>query len=152
MTNLIPLTLYVICDFMKMNLYDKDDGFHVFTLVKANALLPDVIKITQLAVDSLEEAKSRLKSEELDNKVQAHRRFEEGSSEILEEWAQQIMSLGVYPKGYFTVDFKSPTPDTLFCWSYGEEVITHTHKIFESFKDRVPLRDSIQPGFEDSLN
>ncbi len=137
---------------MKMNLYDKDDGFHVFTLEKANAVLPDVVKITKVAVDSLEEAKMRLKSEELHNKIEAQLRYEEDSSVILAEWAQEIMALGVYPKGYFTVDFKSPTPDTLFCWTYGEEVITHTHKIFESFKDRVPIRDDIPPGFEDSLN
>ena len=135
-----------------MNIYDRDDGFHVFTLEKANALLPDVIKITEIALDSLEDAKIRMKSEEIDDKVLAHRRFEEDISVILAEWAQEIMALGVYPKGHFTVDFKSSIPGTLFCWTYGEEVITHTHKIFESFKDRVPVRNNVLPGFEDSLN
>ena len=135
-----------------MNIYDRDDGFHVFTLEKANALLPDVIKITEIALDSLEDAKMRMKSEETDDRVLAQRRFEEDTSVILEEWAQEIMALGIYPKGQFTVDFKSRIPDTLFCWTYGEEVITHTHKIFESFKDRVPVRNNVLPGFEDSLN
>ncbi len=135
-----------------MNIYDRDDGFHVFTLEKANALLPDVIKITEIALDSLEDAKMRMKSEEIDDKVLAQRRFEENTSVILEEWAQEIMALGIYPKGPFTVDFKSRIPGTLFCWTYGEEVITHTHKIFESFKDRVPVRNNVLPGFEDSLN
>lgn len=135
-----------------MNLYDKDDGFHIFTLEEANLVLPDVINITEIAVSSLEDARMRLKSEEIDDNVMAHQRFEEETSVILEEWAQEIMALGIYPKGYFTVDFKSPIPDTLFCWTFGEEVISHTHKIHENFKDRVPIRNNVPPGFEDSLN
>ena len=135
-----------------MNIYDKDDGFRIFSLVEANLVLPDVIKITAIAADSLEDAKMRMKSEGIDDNVLAQRRLEEDTSVILEEWAQEIMALGIYPKGYFTVDFKSRIPDTLFCWTYGEEVITHTHKIFESFKDRVPVRNNVLPGFEDSLN
>ena len=135
-----------------MNLYDKDDGFRIFSLEEANLVLPDVIKITAIAAESLEDAKMRLKSEEIEDKVLAQRKFEKETSEILKEWAQEIAALGIYPKGYFTVDFKSPIPDTLFCWGYGEEVISHTHKIFESFKDRAPIRNNVLPGFEDSLN
>jgi len=135
-----------------MNIYDKDDGFRIFSFEEANLVLPDVIKITAIAADSLEDAKMRMKSEKIDDNVRAQRKFEKETSVIFEEWAQEIMALGIYPKGYFTVDFKSPIPDTLFCWTYGEEVISHTHKIFESFKDRLPIRNNVLPGFEDSLN
>ena len=135
-----------------MNIYDKDDGFRIFSLEEANLVLPDVIKITAIAAESLKDAKMRMKSEEIDDNVRAQRKFEKETSVIFEEWAQEIMALGIYPKGYFTVDFKSPIPDTLFCWTYGEEVISHTHKIFESFKDRSPIRNNVLPGFEDSLN
>ena len=135
-----------------MNIYDKDDGFRIFSLQEANLVLPDVIKITAIAAESLEDAKIRMKSEEIDDNVLAQRKFEKETSGILKEWAQEITALGIYPKGYFTVDFKSGIPDTLFCWTYGEEVISHTHKIFESFKDRLPIRKNITPGFEDSLN
>ena len=135
-----------------MNIYDKDDGFRIFSFEEANLILPDVIKITAIAADSLEDAKMRMKSDGIDDNVRAQRKFEKETSVIFEAWAQEIMALGVYPKGYFTVDFKSPIPDTLFCWTYGEEVISHTHKIFESFKDRVPIRNNVLPGFEDSLN
>ena len=68
-----------------MNIYDRDDGFRVFTLEKANAVLPDVIKITKIAVDSLADAKMRMKSEETDDRMLAQRRFEEDTSVILEE-------------------------------------------------------------------
>ena len=135
-----------------MNLYDRDDGFRIFSLQEANLLLPDVIKITAIAAESLEAAKMRMKSEEIDDNALAQRKFEKETAAILKEWSQEISALGIYPKGFFTVDFKSPIPDTLFCWGYGEEVISHTHKIFETFKDRMPIRNNLLPGFEDLLN
>lgn len=135
-----------------MNLYDRDDGFRIFSLQEANLLLPDVIKITAIAAESLEDAKMRMKSEEIDDNALAQRKFEKETAAILKEWSQEISALGIYPKGYFSVDFKSPIPDTLFCWGYGEEVISHTHKIFETFKDRMPIRNNLLPGFEDLLN
>lgn len=135
-----------------MNLYDKDDGFRIFSLQEANLVLPNVIKITAIAAESLEDAKVRMKSEEIDDNVFAQRKFEKETSAILGEWAQEITALGIYPKGCFTVDFKSPIPDTLFCWGYGEKVISHTHKTFESFKERKPIRNNLLPGFEDLLN
>jgi len=135
-----------------MNLYDRDDGFRIFSLQEANLVLPDVIKITAIAAESLEDAKMRMKSEEIDDNALAQRKFEKETAAILKEWSQEISALGIYPKGFFTVDFKSPIPDTLFCWGYGEEVISHTHKIFETFKDRMPIRNNLLPGFEDLLN
>lgn len=135
-----------------MNHYDRDDGFRIFSLQEANLVLPDVIKITAIAAESLEDAKMRMKSEEIDDNALAQRKFEKETAAILKEWSQEISALGIYPKGFFTVDFKSPIPDTLFCWGYGEEVISHTHKIFETFKDRMPIRNNLLPGFEDLLN
>lgn len=129
-----------------MNLYDKDDGFTVFTLQEANALLPLIIELTEKAMNRLERIKEDF--DVLDNKEL----LQVKSSEILAEWSQQVVELGVYPKGYFTVDFKSEIPDTLLCWTYGETAIMHTHKIYERFKDRIPIRDDMQIGFEDSLN
>jgi hypothetical protein len=135
-----------------MNLYDKDDGFRSFTLAQANALLPEIINITEETVRLLDEVKTNFESEKIIDEVSAQDQFETESAIILQEWAEDIVALGVYPKGYFTVDFKSPIPDTLFCWTYGEKLITHTHKVYESFKDRVPIRDESIPGFEQSLN
>ncbi len=135
-----------------MNLYDKDDGFRCFTLKEANALLPQIIDITEEAVRLLDQAKKNLESEMIINEPSAQDQFETESLLILHQWAQEIISLGAYPKGYFTVDFKSPIPDTLFCWTLGEVVISHTHKTYESFKERVPIQNKTMPGFEQSLN
>lgn len=135
-----------------MNLYDKDDGFKLFSLKEANAILPKVIEITEEAVHQLEYIKNTLEVEKLIDESIAQENFHSESAKILEEWASRIVELGVYPKGYFTVDFKSQIPDTLLCWTYGEKRIAYTHKIYESFKDRVPIQDSSHLGFEDSLN
>lgn len=135
-----------------MNLYDKDDGFRQFTLSEANALLPQIIATTQESMDKLDAAKAQLESDKVVDEATAYDRFEEESALILQEWAERMVELKVYPKGYFTVDFKSPIPDTLFCWTHGEEIITHTHKTFESFKNRIPISSEDRVGFEDSLN
>jgi len=129
-----------------MNLYDKDDGFRSFTLDEANQLLPTIIAITEEYMRELEKAKETLDDGD-DNE-----RLTLKSTEILTEWSQEIVDLGVYPKGYFTVDFKSTVPDTLLCWTYGESAIIYTHKIYESFNDRIPIRDDGTIGFEDALN
>ncbi|MFQ5823876.1 MAG: DUF2203 family protein [bacterium] len=135
-----------------MNLYDKDDGFKCFTLGEVNAILPKIIVITENTVHLLKEVQRIYESEKIIDENSAQSQFETESAIILQKWTQDIVALGVYPKGYFTVDFKSPIPDTLFCWTYGEEVISHIHKVYESFKDRVPIQNKTTLGFEQSLN
>jgi hypothetical protein len=47
-----------------MNLYDKDDGFKVFTLAEANAILPQVILRTERALELLEIARRHYESQD----------------------------------------------------------------------------------------
>jgi len=37
------------------------------------------------------------------------------------------------------VDFQSADPELLFCWTYGEDKIAFTHKVWENFSHRRPL-------------
>ena len=137
-----------------MNPYDRDDGFRRFTLEEVNQVLPDVIVKTERAVMLLKQAKDAFEavSNQHKNLEDARTRFDEECEYILDVWSRDMVGLGGYPKGYFTVDFKSPVPDTLFCWTFGEQMVSHTHKIFESFKDRVPIKTKPTIGFQDSLN
>jgi len=64
---------------------------------------------------------------------------------LFSAWAQRIVELGAMPKGAFTVDFQSEREDDLYCWSYGEPSVGHTHKTWESFKNRVPLDPAFAP-------
>ena len=134
-----------------MNLYDKDDGFKKFTLEKVNALLPTIIAVTVKTLQRLQLNDSQI-NQTFPNVDLAETNFDDKNMRILNEWGQQISALGAYPKGYFTVDFKSPIPDTLFCWKYGEKTVTHTHKIYETFRDRISIQGKPLIGFEDMLN
>ncbi len=131
-----------------MNLYDKDDGFRCFRIDEANALLAKIITITERTMISLNQIREKRQGEGL----AVEDEVDEETAEILQQWSAEMVRLGVYPKGFFTVDFKSYIPDTLLCWTYGEQEITHIHKIYENFKDRVAIKDKHFLGFQDSLN
>lgn len=131
-----------------MNLYDKDDGFRCFRIDEANALLPEIIANTERTIIELNKIRQQRQGEGLPIEDE----FDEESTEILQQWSAEMVRLGVYPKGFFTVDFKSHVPDTLLCWTYGEHGISHMHKVYENFKDRVAIKDKHFLGFQDSLN
>jgi len=135
-----------------MNLYDKDDGFQKFSLSEANKILPDVIFATEATLRKLEAVKKKFNLEKNSNANQAEEILTKRTQKILENWSRTIAAFGAYPKGYFTVDFKSHVPDTLLCWTLGEEKIEHTHKIYETFKERIPITSAAHIGFENTTN
>ena len=63
--------------------------------------------------------------------------------DLLRGWAEKVEALGAFPKGYFTVDFQSADPGLYYCWSYGEDQIAYTHKVWENFSHRRPLLESM---------
>jgi len=130
----------------------KSEEFPVFTLAQANLLVPKLVEITSETVNALEQARSRQQTETAIQNPDATADFEDEIAEILQRWAQQVVALGVYPKGYFTCDFRSPDPSAFLCWTYGEHAITHTHKVWETFKDRKPIEDPRLNGISMSLN
>jgi hypothetical protein len=123
-----------------------------FTLEQANALLPKIIEATERAVEDLEEARDRMESEQIFNEADAQQSYDIQVGLTLERWAKEIIQLGVYPKGYFTVDFKSLIPDTLLCWTYGETTISHTHKVWENFTHRRSIEHPEVYSMAFSLN
>lgn len=114
--------------------------FCVFTLEEANRALHDVILVTDATLEKLraiEDPWARLPFRKFD----AMRGVAEEDL-IRAEWAHRIAALGVMPKGFFVVDFQSPDPDTLFCWTYGEDCIAHEHQIWETFSMRRPIEST----------
>lgn len=128
------------------------DTFRKFTLQQANELLPELNRITRQTIKKLEAERTRRETEIVKCGHSAEAEFQQKMNVLLQRWAQQVIELGVMPKGYFTCDFVSPNPERLFCWNYGEKQIGYTHKKTESFKDRVPLKYPELQGFEVSLN
>ena len=109
--------------------------YRVFTLSEANRAVREVNAVTRTVRDKLEEIRSAFEGTDSD----AAEDLEDETREALTGWEQEIYKIGAEPKGIFTVDFRSPDPNVLWCWTTDEPEITHRHFTWESFKDRVPI-------------
>lgn len=112
--------------------------YRVFTLTQANRAVPEVARLTASVQARIEELRDTYD----DAADDAERRLERETRGALSEWEEAILELGAEPKGIFTVDFRSPDPNVLWCWTVDEPEISHRHFTWESFKDRVPLEIS----------
>lgn len=113
--------------------------FPMWTLAEANAALGEVIRLTELAQAQLRELEAIWGAFPFKKFDVIHGVPQEDL--IRAQWAQSVAALGVIPKGFFVVDFQSPDPDTLYCWSDGESAIEHEHKIWETFLQRRRIAD-----------
>lgn len=109
--------------------------YRIFTLEEANSAVPKVARITARVQERLDDVRQDYDEDD----PEAVERLRDETREILSEWQEAILELGADPKGIFTVDFRSPDPNVLWCWTVDEPEITHRHFTWESFKDRVSL-------------
>ncbi len=105
----------------------------IFNLMEANELVPLLAKLTEDVVGHLEEIRRRYRDDDSDAMPEAALREVE---KTLESWSSGVTDLGAAPKGYFTADFQTMDPEVLYCWTYGEERISFTHKVWENFSHR----------------
>ena len=108
--------------------------FRIFSLEEANRVLRLVSQVTASTRRRMlelreEQASDPTAAEEVDAETRL----------VLDEWARVILEMGAQPKGIFTVDFRSPDPNVLWCWAPDETEISHRHFTWESFKDRVSI-------------
>ncbi len=116
----------------------------VFTLAEANELVPRVSDLTADVVMHLDAIRQQYNLESDKGEIRMPESVLKEVEKVLEEWSHQVVELGAAPKGYFTVDFQSLDPELLYCWTYGEERIKFTHKVWENFSHRRPLADSAE--------
>jgi hypothetical protein len=121
-----------------------DSSARIFSLVEANEVVPRVVECTAEVVHQLDEIRQRYKtpSEEPGRSVPEWVLKE--VEEALVDWSKRVSELGAVPKGYFTVDFQSVDPELLYCWTYGEEKIAFTHRVWENFSHRRPIESSAE--------
>ncbi len=119
----------------------------VFSFVEANQLVPKVADLTEEVIHELDEIRRRSSAEAEGGKGISDAILKEVEA-ALQAWSERVEELGGNPKGYFTVDFQSIDPELLYCWNYGEDRISFTHKIWENFSHRRPLADSIAASGE----
>lgn len=108
----------------------------VFTLEEAQALMPEVKRMTLPAFDlamSLAEDLETAEAAGLDDDAQALR---ERVQALVESWAEGIRELGADVKGLWLVDFDSG--DGYWCWAHPEEALDHWHSYEGGFRSRVP--------------
>lgn len=94
----------------------------IFTYEEAVALLPEVQQLTDDAARRVEEMDSEDPSE---------------YQEVVAEWAEAVIALGIEVKGLWLVDFDSGAG--YYCWKYPEPALEHFHGYDEGFGGRVKL-------------
>lgn len=97
----------------------------IFTYEDASALLPEVQRLTRIAVDRT--------SELADDTATS-----EDYQRIVQEWANEVMSLGIDVKGLWLVDFDNGSG--YYCWQWPEESLQYFHGYDEGFQGRVKLQ------------
>jgi hypothetical protein len=100
-----------------------------FTYEEAAALIADVRRITAEAVAAVEALASGEEEEPADLAVYER---------LVQEWAEQILDMGVEVKGLWLVDFDSGSG--YYCWQHPEPSLQHFHGYEEGFGGRVKLQ------------
>jgi hypothetical protein len=96
----------------------------IFTYEEAAALLPEVQRITDEAVEALDQIADDADSSE-------HQR-------IVSSWAETLMGLGIEVKGLWLVDFDNGSG--YYCWSHPEPSLQYYHGYDDGFRGRVKLQ------------
>jgi hypothetical protein len=123
-----------------------ESSARVFSLAEANKLLRAVAEFTAEVVENLNQIRQRYRIESEDLASSAPESVLRDIEALLRGWSERVTDLGAQPKGYFVVDFQSVDPELLYCWSYGEDKISFTHKVWENFSQRRPLAAIINPS------
>ena len=90
--------------------------YRVFTLEEANGAVPEVARLTAEVQQRLNDL--RLAFDDAD--PEAGHELEANTRDLLISWQEAIREIGAEPKGIFTVDFRTPDPNVLWCWTIDE--------------------------------
>ncbi|HKR66989.1 MAG TPA: DUF2203 family protein [Thermoanaerobaculia bacterium] len=94
----------------------------IFSYEEAVALLPEVQRLTAGAVDRVEQMTTDSVAE---------------AQDVVAEWAESILDMGVEVKGLWLVDFDSGAG--YYCWQHPEPALEYFHGYEEGFPGRVKL-------------
>ncbi|HYR28370.1 MAG TPA: DUF2203 family protein [Thermoanaerobaculia bacterium] len=94
----------------------------IFSYEDAIALLPEVQRLTEVAVGQIDAI------DDADPEVY---------QDIVQDWAESVMALGIEVKGLWLIDFDSG--GGYYCWKYPEPALEFFHGYDEGFGGRVKL-------------
>jgi hypothetical protein len=96
----------------------------IFSYEEAAALLPEVQRLT---VDAASEVEAL-----------ANDAPREQAQQIVTQWAETLMQMGLEVKGLWLVDFDSGSG--YYCWQHPEESLQYFHGYEDGFQGRVKLQ------------
>jgi len=96
----------------------------IFSYEDASALLPAVQQMTADAVARVEALGEGASGDDYQR--------------IVQQWADNVMGLGIDVKGLWLVDFDNGSG--YYCWQYPEESLQYFHGYDEGFRGRVKLQ------------
>ncbi len=102
---------------------------------EALSTFPVVRDLTAAAVKQIEGVARELSI--TDEGQEKREELEAARQQIVEQWTQEIESLGCEVKGLWLVDWDSG--DGYFCWQYPEPSVAHYHDYESGFAGRVPV-------------
>ena len=112
------------------------DSGRIFTKQEAEKLLPRVREMTQICEEQVSELQRSVDLEEVSSKQK--REVMHQIDYKVNDWAQNVTSLGIHVKGLWLVDFDSGD-GFYYCWKLGEDQIDFMHGYGETYADRKPV-------------
>jgi hypothetical protein len=110
----------------------------IFSYDEAQALIPDIRRLTEAANERLLAYRKRLGRETADSATAV--KLQEWITALVARWSQDVLDVGALPKGLWTVDFDSGR-GYFYCWALGESELSHSHSYEAGFRGRKPLSE-----------
>lgn len=107
-------------------------NFSTWTIAEANAIIPLLARLTNIAQSRLDVLNTVWGALSL-KKYDAARGIAEEDL-IRTRWALRVEELGAIPVGFFVVDFPTTDPEVVLCWQHGESQVTREHKSHQAFR------------------
>ena len=96
----------------------------IFSYEEAAALLPEVQRLTDIAVEEVEALASDAPRD--------------AGQQVVAKWAEAVMGMGIEVKGLWLIDFDNGSG--YYCWQHPEPSLQHFHGYDEGFGARVKLQ------------
>jgi hypothetical protein len=107
---------------LAIDIYSGSVPKRIFSYEEAVTLLPEVQRLTSEAVERVEQ----VAEDQVDE-----------AQDIVAEWAQSILDMGIEVKGLWLIDFDSGAG--YYCWQHPEPSLQYFHGYEEGFPGRVKL-------------
>lgn len=102
---------------------------------EALSTFPVIRDLTESAVRQVEALAHELRSS--DEPAERKLELDAAHREIVEQWTNEVQSVGCEVKGLWLVDWDSG--DGYYCWKYPESSLAHFHAYEDGFAGRVPI-------------